>query len=163
VDVAQAIFLNNRELFVIALAAFGRDDYSSVVAGIQILTRIAIIEESFDHALELPGRSGTGRVVEMPGYVDFEANLGVFGDVALIVGQVHQAGIVVEDSGGRGFNHGHFGAGHYELPPSSALKANCKPILNHLKYKITATEIIQRIISTRSGLSLITSSSGVLP
>jgi len=121
VDIAQAIFLNNGKLLVIALAAFSRDNYGPVVAGIEILTRVTIIKESFYHALELPGRGRTGRIVKMPGDVDFEANLGVFGNVTLVVGQVHQTGIVFKDGGRRSFNHSHFGACHSVLPPGKRL------------------------------------------
>jgi len=79
-------------LLVVPLGNVGINHYGVVLCTDQIL--VAIVLQSPDHALQLPGHRGAGRVPGLPGDVDLEDGLHILGQSLLIARQMHQLAIV---------------------------------------------------------------------
>ena len=101
VDVAQAVGFDDVDLLVFPLAQPGIDDHGAVVRSMDGFAGIAVLQQRADDAFELPGRGGAARIEEMPGDVDLEGGFDIFGQMILIIGQVHQPIVIGEDGPGR--------------------------------------------------------------
>jgi len=84
-NISQSIFLNNRKMFISIFSPFCRNNYSPVVTGMNEFLFIAIIKQCFDDSLQLPGSSGTGGIIIMPGNIYFEGSILVWQNILLVV------------------------------------------------------------------------------
>jgi hypothetical protein len=104
--------LGHVDLLVLPFPEVGVDHHRAVVAGVEQRRVVAVSLQGSDHSLELP-RCGRGAgVEEVPGDVDLEGGIGVFGHHRLVVGEVHETVVVLEYGPGRGANNGDFAVAH---------------------------------------------------
>ena len=116
-DVAQAVLSHdNLLLFVGHLAAPGADHDRAVVTAVKLLFAIAVLEQRGDDAVELPRRSGTGRIEVVPTDIDLERGLLVLRQKLLIVRQTHQTLVVIDDRGWSRFQYGDTRSRHRSSP-----------------------------------------------
>jgi len=94
VDVAQAVRLDDVDLFVLAFAQMRIDDDGAIVAGVDQLWPVAVPLHGPHHTLELPWRRRRSREEEVPGDVDLERGVGVLRDNVLVSGEVHQLVVI---------------------------------------------------------------------
>ncbi len=92
VDVSHAVLIHDDLLFVVALGHVGVHDDGVVMCTDEIL--VTIVLQGLDRALQLPGYRGAGGVPGLPGDVDLEDGLYIFGQGFLIARQMHQLPIV---------------------------------------------------------------------
>jgi len=95
---------------VIRVAQVGVDHDGSIVAAVDEVGVVAVAFHRANHAFELPRRGRAGGEEEVPGDVDLQGGVGVFGDRVLVAGQVHQPVIVFENRSRTRTNDGNFGS-----------------------------------------------------
>ncbi len=100
-DITKAMRLDDVEVLVFPFSEVGIDHHGTVMAGMDIRGRIAILFHGTDYAIQLPGGGGAARVEKMPADIDFQGGIGGFGDDLLIASQIHDAVIISQRGGGR--------------------------------------------------------------
>ena len=90
------------QLLVLGFAEVRVDHHRAVVAGVDQLRVVAVPLHRADDAVQLPRRGRAAGEEEVPGDVDLERRVGVFGDDVLVAGQVHHLVRVAKDRRGRG-------------------------------------------------------------